>query len=272
LHIINGQTHGPGTANNLALGSTGDNNLHRGDVEDHIRNGLAAADTATTYAAQIVATPPFAIEGNVAYWNNAALNMPGAVAGAGHVITGGKKKAYTHSANQAHVPAETRWAHYTVAPVYGAALSPTIRANMATVYKAKHVAALNTLDAALIAPLATLAKRQKARIATGNARTAVNLGVTAATLNGGVGAALLAVNAAAQVFITAKFGGVAASLAYTATMLTNHNNMVLFGNWAAAAFPSSFTCDADLYHASYDPARIWYKRSEAQTPVNMNQN
>lgn len=275
LHVINGKLHGPPTADNLVLGSALDNTRHRVDVEDHIRNGLPGADTAAVYNAQIAANPPFAVIGTVAYWNNPALAMVGAAAAAkaATIMHKGAPQPYTHSADPAKLGTQTRWAHYSVAPAYGGQLSPTIFKNIAARYTAMHGIENNALNVKGV-PLLPAANQAAAALAVVNASAAMNKAVTAATLAGGVPATLAAGNVAADGHLQPAFkaGAAAASYAnYTAAMAALLADMTNFDAWAQQAFPTSLVCDAHLYQASYDPANIWNKRTEAQTPIPTNQ-
>lgn len=276
MHVINGKTHGPGTVDNLILGSTGDNNRHRAQVEDAIRDGLPANDSATLYSNQFAAKPPFATVADVSYWNEpGGLAMVGAqkAAPGATVVVGGMAKPYTHSADPAALFKETHWAVYTVDPNYGGVLSPTIRANISARYLQLHTNESDDLEDVVhkMAP----ADRKAARTALLNANVAMNAQVTAVALAGGVAGVLAAGNAAADAFIQPEFsvGATAGDYAtYVANMATYQNNMNNFAAWAAVSFPTDVTCDADLYRASYDQANPWYKRAEAQTVIPINQN
>jgi len=276
LHIINGKTHGPGAQSNLTLGSTGDNNAHRAQVEDAIRNGLAAADTATPYVANMaLAAPNFRI-GDVAYWNApGGLAMVGAQAagpGARKMVMGAWQN-YTHFADWTAVGKLTRWVHYRVAPVYKNVLSPNIRANITHIYTTRHEDVLDDIDLNYVVPLAPGA-RPAARLALNQAKVAMNGKVTAGNLAGGAVAAfgtLVAGNALGKAKITAHFGaGSAEEIYYDAKMPGEAFDMAKFGAWATAAFPQDLTCDANLYTASYNPANIWYKIAEPQTTIPIN--
>ncbi len=275
LHVINGKTYGPGTADNLTLGSTADNNQHRAQVEDHIRTGLPGANSATPYHAALIANPSNFIHNNVAYWNNPALpQVPGsqkAAAGA-KVKVGGVYKPYTYSAQQAAPTKERRWAHYRVAPNYAGPLSPTIKTNMAAMYKNIHNFQTNLL---LVNEVSTYKGKKKANATAdvANAVNAMNAKVTAANLAGGVGATLTAGNVAANAHIVNTMPGAAATVTnYQNQMATERTNMLNFGLWALRAFPSALVCDANLYKASFDGANPWYKRSEPQTNIPINTN
>ena len=273
LHVINGKTWGPGTADNLTLGSTADNNQHRAQVEDHIRTGLPGANTATPYYGALVVNPSNFIHNNVAYWNNKALpQVPGsqkAAAGA-KVKIGGIYKPYVYSAQQAAPTKDRRWAHYRVAPVYGGALSPTIRTNMAKVHKARHDDVLDNLDTNFIVPLAP-GVRAARRAHLANATLAMNGAVTAGALAAGVPGTLTAGHTAAKPHVKKAIG--AGNMGgYNMTMAGEGANMISFGLWALQAFPSALVCDADLYKASFDGVNPWYKRSEPQTNIPINTN
>ena len=273
LHVINGKTYGPGTANNLTLGSTADNNQHRAQVEDHIRTGLPGANTATPYHAAWTANPSNFVHNNVAYWNNAALpQVPGsqkAAVGA-KVKVGGIYKPYVYSAQQAAPTKERRWANYRVAPNYAGPLSPTIRTNMAKVYNARYEDVLDNLDTNFIAPLAP-GVRAARRAHLANAQLAMNGAVTAGAFAGGVLATLAAGSTAAKPHVKNAIG--AGNMGgYNLTMGGESANMLTFGLWALQAFPSALVCDADLYKASFDVANAWYKRSEPQTNIPINTN
>jgi hypothetical protein len=270
MHVINGKLHGPGTANNLVLGSTADNNHHRAQIEDPLRTGLTGVDTATTYANQLAADPPHFLEADVAYWNGPAKAvMVGRQTAAPNakVNVAGVATPYTHYADPAAVGRATRWIHYTVAPNYGGALSPTIRANISTYYHGEVGGNVRTLRNNLGLPAG----------ASKNAHLNAQAAVTPAALAGGVGAALLAGNLAAEAILNGLVPNALLAppldyVDYKNDMATLAGDLTNFAAWAAQAFPTSLVCDADLYKASYDPANLWSKRSEVQEILPINQN
>ncbi|RUL79938.1 DUF4157 domain-containing protein [Dyella choica] len=269
MHLINGKLHGPGTVNNLVLGSTADNNHHRAQIENPLRVGLAAADTATTYDNELAADPPNFLHADVAYWNgpvNPAMVGRQAAAPNANVNVAGVAKPYTHSADPAGLGKATRWIHYTVVPTYGGVLSPTIQTNIVENYHASVGASVRDLGQALNLPAA----------AAKNAYQAAQAAVTLGALAGGVGATILAGNVAAENILGPLIPAAADAqnqyLNYKADMAAWRLELINFAAWAAQAFPTSLVCDADLYKASYDPASRWFKRSEAQEILPINQN
>jgi hypothetical protein len=272
LHVINGKTHGPGAPNNLTLGSTADNNQHRAQVEDFIRDGLPAANTASTYHANLLANPPSFVHAGIAYWTKGANPVNGSVAnGGGATVTvAGVKKNFARSADPNAKTQDRRWAHYTVAPNYGVALSPTIRANIAGVYQGLHQVELNVVQNNWINPLPAL-KQVAPNAHLLNAKNALNGQVTAANLAGGVNATLTAGNNAAYPHVK-KAVGAPNAVGYKANMAAELADMDNFGQWAQQAFPATLVCDADLYKASFNAANPWRKRTEAQTTIPINTN
>jgi hypothetical protein len=277
MHVINGKTHGPGSADNLTLGSTADNNHHRAQVEEPIRKGLPGANVAPAYYNAITKTPPDFYDGNkVAYWQKAPpVPVPGTdLAAPGSTVTvKGVKKAYAYSGNPntAALIRNRRWVWYKVDPNYGAALSPTILANMAKMYQRIHALQTDILRKTVVVKIMKKAAKATALGHLANADFAMNANVTAGNLAGGVAGTLTAGNNAAYVHVTNAIPAPKAGL-YKNTMAQEHTNMTNFAAWALVAFPGSLTCDADLYRPSFNDVSPWYKRSEPQTTIPINQN
>ena len=282
LHVINGKLHGPGTPDNLVLGSPADNNVHRARVEDHIRNGLPGINTATQYSNDMIAAPPFFYNAATkkAYWNKPGLVMIGAQAAAvGKTINvgGGVMIPYTHWADSEWVAGkQTRWANYSVNPVYGGVLSQTILKNIAAVYRSIHEnEADDNLEYYIINMPLAAAHKKKAMKDYNNIKTVFNGIVTYANLAaGGVNATLTNANNAAQANAVAYLQpvlGINPVNTYIANMNKKLIDMANFALWAKASFPTSLNCDANLYRASYDPANKWLKRTEAQEQIAINQ-
>ncbi|MFZ6774442.1 DUF4157 domain-containing protein [Undibacterium sp. SXout7W] len=274
LHVINGKTHGPGTPNNLTLGSTGDNNAHRAQVEDHVRTALAAVDSATTYSAQIAMNPPDFVIGDVAYWNNPAAVVAGSQAAppGSNKIVAGMKKPYTHSADPASAGKIGRWIHYQVDPVYvGGAISPTIGVNMAKTFKTLHDDEADDL-------------RQRVRLKNGPktypiaTSTAAQLAAAAIATGPALAAAPGATLAAACLAATGVLTPViplnsnAAYAQYKKNMADHVTNLNSFAAWVPQAFPQTLRCDADLYRPTFATPNIWSTRAEAQELIPVNRN